>query len=102
MKDPKSILLILANKNVTKIKDAIILLTGLKPMEKVISGKYILKLGIVEPIIIKYKILTSYSLDQIRRFALLEMLTIVCNKMVKFKEFIVWSVNNKTFINKQN
>lgn len=104
MVNPKSILEAMEKENRARIKNAIILLTGIKPMEKVESTKYTLKFGVVDPFVFKYDRIKNkdVSIEKIKRSALIKLLIGICNMMEDPGKFIVWTTNNKTFINKQN
>jgi len=70
---------------------AIVVLTGFDPVEDTSSGKFELRMGVVDPVIIKYskKQLKYIGLERIRSWALVSMLRAVCD-MIEWKKFGEW------------
>ena len=70
---------------------AIVVLTGFDPVEDQSSGGFELRLGVVDPVIIKYSKKQQKFIDaeELRSWALVSIIRAVCN-MIEWKKFDKW------------
>jgi len=70
---------------------AIVVLTGFDPVEDQSSGEFELRLGVVDPIIIKYSKMQRKFIDaeELRSWALVSIIRAVCN-MIEGGKFDKW------------
>ncbi len=90
-------------RNINSMVNAIKILTGLNPAEKITKDKYVLTLGIWNQTKVGYdKNRKSLTVDAMRYSALVAMLRVVSNMMKNELGFVEWLHMNNVFINKQN
>lgn len=80
-----------------KMRIAIIVLTQFDPVEDTFSEGFELRLGVVDPVIIRYtkKQVKHIGVEELRSWSLVSMLRAVCD-MIEWKKFDKWRESQPT------